>query len=337
MYPHLPIPTEIAFEPVNLCNAKCFCCPYSWLGEDKNYTSKKMSHEQIELLMNDFAGLLKKYNVAPWTAHIQPWRYSDPLVCKDLEMICEIADKNKIQVIITTNGISFTEKNCKIIDKYKHLIKKLNISIIGFNDKEIREQMGVNWEVTKQRLLKVKKDYPEVSKLMRIGLKHRDYQTIDNAMKSKLRNDFQRYTLGIVKVKTNWLNNRLGDGDGKWVEHKEFAINEKNFVQGCAMDFGKIFRRLEVLVDGSAVLCCDDVDGKTNYGNVFEIGIEGVWANLRNAHKLIFDKQYSKAKENLICNSCARARFKWNDSHKQGVVIQQTNVANQSNLSVTYS
>ena len=103
------------------------------------------------------------------------------------------------------------------------------------------------------------------------------------------------------------------------------------------MDFGKIFRRLEVLVDGSAVLCCDDVDGKTNYGNVFEIGIEGVWANLRNAHKLIFDKQYSKAKENLICNSCARARFKWNDSHKQGVVIQQTNVANQSNLSVTYS
>ena len=183
----------------------------------------------------------------------------------------------------------------------------------------------------------VKKDYPEVSKLMRIGLKHRDHQTIDNAMKSKLRNDFQRYTLGIVKVKTNWLNNRLGDGDGKWVEHKEFAINEKNFVQGCAMDFGKIFRRLEVLVDGTAVLCCDDVDGKTNYGNVFEIGIQGVWNNLRSAHKLIFDKTYSKAKENLICNTCARARFKWSDSHKQGVVVQQTNVANQSNLSVTYS
>ena len=87
MYPHLPIPTEIAFEPVNLCNAKCFCCPYSWLGEDKNYTNKKMSHDQINFLMNDFASLLKKHNITPWTAHIQPWRYSDPLVCKDLELI----------------------------------------------------------------------------------------------------------------------------------------------------------------------------------------------------------------------------------------------------------
>ena len=38
------------------------------------------------------------------------------------------------------------------------------------------------------------------------------------------------------------------------------------------MDFGKILRRLEVLVDGSAVLCCDDVDGKTNYGNVYQKG-----------------------------------------------------------------
>ena len=93
----------------------------------------------------------------------------------------------------------------------------------------------------------------------------------------------------------------------------------------------------KVLVDGTAVLCCDDVDGKTNYGNVFEIGIQGVWNNLRSAHKLIFDKTYSKAKENLICNTCARARFKWSDSNKQSVVAQQTNVANQSNLPVTYS
>ncbi len=337
MYPHLPIPTEIAFEPVNLCNAKCFCCPYSWLGEDKNYTNKKMSHDQINFLMNDFASLLKKHNITPWTAHIQPWRYSDPLVCKDLELILEIADANKIQVIITTNGISFTEKNCKIISKYKHLIKKLNISIIGFNQKEIQEQMGVNWEVTKQRLLKVKKDYPEISKMMRIGLKHKDYQIMDNSMKGRLRTDFQKYTLGLVKIKTNWLNNRLGDGDGKWWSSKDYPINKDNFVQGCAMDFGKILRRLEVLVDGSAVLCCDDVDGKTNYGNVFDIGIEGVWANLRKAHNLIFDKMYSKDKNNLICNTCARARFKWSENNKQGVINQQTTVANQSNLSLIYS
>ena len=57
---HFPIPTELVFEPINLCNAKCFCCPYSWLGEDKEYRSQKMSHEKIKFLLNDFASLLKK-------------------------------------------------------------------------------------------------------------------------------------------------------------------------------------------------------------------------------------------------------------------------------------
>ena len=45
MYPRLPIPTELSFEPINLCNAKCYCCPYSWLGESKEYRSQKMSRE----------------------------------------------------------------------------------------------------------------------------------------------------------------------------------------------------------------------------------------------------------------------------------------------------
>ena len=94
MHPLLPIPTELSFEPINLCNAKCYCCPYAWLGESKEYRGKKMSAEQIKKLMNDFASLLKKYKVKPWTAHVQPWRFSDPLVCPDLELILKIADEN---------------------------------------------------------------------------------------------------------------------------------------------------------------------------------------------------------------------------------------------------
>ena len=44
-YTKIPIPTFIAFEPINLCNAKCFCCPYTTLSEDKEYHGKKMSRE----------------------------------------------------------------------------------------------------------------------------------------------------------------------------------------------------------------------------------------------------------------------------------------------------
>ena len=34
-------PIEIEFEPLQICNAACFSCPYSWLKDEKGYTKKK--------------------------------------------------------------------------------------------------------------------------------------------------------------------------------------------------------------------------------------------------------------------------------------------------------
>jgi hypothetical protein len=318
---HFPIPTELIFEPINLCNAKCFCCPYSWLGKSKEYRSQKMSHEKIKFLLNDFASLLKKYKVAPWTAYIQPWRYSDPLVCPDLEMIFEFANKNQIEVILTTNGVSFTEKNCKIIQKYLHTVRQINISIIGFTEEEIKEWMGVSWQVTKARLIKVKNNYPDISKKMSVGIKHKE-QIVSDKRRQAIVNQVQSITLGKVKAKNEWMHNRMSSGDGVWTENKEFPITKTNFVQGCRMVYGKILRRMEVMVDGTAVLCCDDAEKLTNYGNVFELGIEKVWQNLRKEHDLIYNKEYSEKKQNLICNTCSRASFNWT-SKEQGELIQE--------------
>ncbi|MAP57027.1 MAG: hypothetical protein CL697_04750, partial [Chloroflexi bacterium] len=47
--------------------------------------------------------------------------------------------------------------------------------------------------------------------------------------------------------------------------------------------------------NGQAVLCCDDAEGKTNYGNIFEIGIEAAWNNMQKEHAVIYDKKYSEA------------------------------------------
>ena len=97
-----PIPTSLAFEPINLCNAKCFCCPYTEFSEDKTFTSQKMSVEQITQLIEDWAGLLKKHNIKPWSVSIIPWRYSDPLLNPHLDTVLQLADKHKINVALTT-------------------------------------------------------------------------------------------------------------------------------------------------------------------------------------------------------------------------------------------
>ena len=175
---HFPIPTELAFEPIQLCNAACFMCPYTWLSKDKEYRGVRMTREQIKILIEDYAALLKKYNANPWTTAITPWRYSDPLVCPDLEYILELANEHKMMVNITTNGVSFTEKNCKIIQKYLHLLDQITISVIGFDEAEIKEFMGVSWKVTKARLMKVKQNFPEISRKMVIGVKHKN-QKVD--------------------------------------------------------------------------------------------------------------------------------------------------------------
>ena len=44
-----------------------------------------------------------------------------------------------------------------------------------------------------------------------------------------------------------------------------------------------------------------------DYGNVFEIGVEGVWANLTQEHQRIYDQKFSDGKMNLLCNDCNRA------------------------------
>ena len=310
MTKHFLVPPELSFEPIQLCNATCFMCPYTWLSKDKEYRGKRMTKDQIKTLIEDYAQLLKRHNAKPWTAEITPWRYSDPLVCPDLEYIFELAHEHQLKVNLTTNGVSFTEKNCKIIQKYLECVDRIHISIIGYTQEEIKEFMGVNWNVTKARLMSVKKNYPEISRKMEIGVKHKN-QNVDKGKRREIATEIGKITLGRVKAKNTWMTNRMGAGDGVWMSGADFQINENNFVQGCSMVQGKIFRKMEILVDGTAVLCCEDATKITNYGNVFEEGIEKVWKNLREEILLIYSKTYSEAKKKLICNQCSRAKGTW--------------------------
>ena len=85
MYKEIPLPTSIAFEPINLCNAKCYCCPYTTLSEDKTYHGQLMTKGQLGTLLHDYGSLIKKYKVKDYTCAVSPWRYSDPLVQPNLE------------------------------------------------------------------------------------------------------------------------------------------------------------------------------------------------------------------------------------------------------------
>jgi len=325
MYREIPLPTSIAFEPINLCNAKCYCCPYTTLSEDKTYHGKAMTQEQLKLLLDDYGALIKKYQVKDYTCAINPWRYSDPLVQPNLEYIMELCNHYKIKVGLCTNGVSFTKKQCEILNKYIHLTGNIHMSVIGHTAEELWDFMKIKKDKTLQSLKFVKDNYPELSKKIRIGIKHKKQSSTAS---SETISEYQNVTLGKVKSKTNWVENRMGDGDGDWTKPYDLVINKDNYMQGCAMGGGRVLRQMEILVDGQTVLCCDDAEGKTNYGNVFEIGIEKAWQNLQKEHDIIYSKKYNEAKKNLICNTCSRGKFNgyWTQSMESKVISKQQGV-----------
>ena len=332
MYQPIPLPTSIAFEPINLCNAKCYCCPYTTLSEDKAYHGKQMTQEQIGTLLHDYGALIKKYQVKDYTCAISPWRYSDPLVQPNLEYIMELCDQYKIKIGLCTNGVSFTKKQCEILNKYIHLIGNIHMSVIGHTEEELWEFMKIKKDKTLNSLRFVKDYYPKLSKRIRIGVKHKKQSATAS---SETVAEYQNVTFGKVKSKTNWVENRMGDGDGDWTKPYDAVIDENNYMQGCAMGGGRVLRQMEIMVNGQAVLCCDDAEGKTNYGNVFEIGIEQAWQNLQKEHAIIYAKEYAESKKNLICNTCSRGKFKgqWTQpmeskllSRQQGVIDRIGNI-----------
>tara|TARA_R100000995_G_C3483046_1_gene125263 strand:- start:293 stop:1165 length:873 start_codon:yes stop_codon:yes gene_type:complete len=266
-----------------------------------------MTTEQITDLITQYGALVKKYKVPKYHCTISPWRYSDPLVQPNLPLIMQLADENNIGVKITTNAVSFTKKMCETLQSRLHILGKIHISVIGHTEQEVWDQMKVKKNKTLERLLFVKNNYPDISKKIQIGIKHKDnIRASDETMQQ-----YREVTLGRVMSKQEWMHNRLGDGDGVWHKPKHFDITPEQYIKGCSMSKGRITREMEIMVNGDVVLCCDDADGKTHYGNVFKDGLQNCWRQLQKEHELIYDKEYSDAKKQLICNTCSRGKFHW--------------------------
>jgi len=306
--PRLKFPTELNFEPIQLCNALCTTCPYPMLEKDSEYKGKKMSADQIFFLLSDFGNLLKKNNYSG-NAVVIPYRYSDPLICKDLNIIFELGKKFNFKVRLTTNGVSFKVNNSILINNFIDQIDdEINISVLGSTQEKVKKNMSVNLEVTMKRLANVKINYPVLASKIKIKLARMENTDEEENEFNKLSKDFKDIGFETFE-KRDWIHNRIIGS--------QYPQSENNFIAGCGLYNNKILRRIDVMMNGSVVLCNDVWESARNFGNVFQDGIEKIWnTKLLDEHKLIYNKKFSDSKKELICITCSRAQF---NNRKNGI------------------
>lgn len=295
-----PQPSDMEFEPIQLCNAKCSMCPYTELSQDSDYLGVRMPREKIVELLEGFAeasGSMK----ADAPIKINPFRYSDPLVCPDLDIILETAERLNLLVSLTTNGVSFTDAKCELLERYIHVLAPLiTISVIGANEEEIKENMALNLTTTLMRLEAMSKRNSPLVPMIRATLK----SPVDTEEKvAELYGLKARFdAIGVAaRVRHKWLVTNRCRGD-------ELVQSDDDFIMGCGLVDHKVLDRLSVNVFGDVVLCCNEAYSKKTYGNVFRQSIEEIWnGRLLEEHELIYGGRYSPEKNDLLCNTCDRA------------------------------
>ena len=299
--PRLRFPTELEFEPVQLCNAKCFCCPYSWLEEKEGYRGQKMSREQIEHFLSDFGETLHRHGYGGRTV-VNPFRYSDPLVCRDLDLVLSLARKFGFKVQIITNAVSFSGRNVELLESHIDCLTPLvRISVLGSNKEEIWSNMRVDLDLTMKKLQALSDSKSPLLPMLLVSLRVISGKDDERNRLEGLQTKLGRMGIRAI-IKDNWLENRI---EGEAIQQKQ-----DGFITGCGLWHNKLLRRLEVMVNGDVVLCDDDAEGRKVFGNVFEESIETIWNGpLRDEHRLIYDQTYSDKKQGLICQNCSRAEW----------------------------
>ena len=307
-----PFPTLLQFEPIQLCNAQCFCCPYPQLATDKSYTQQRMSEAKMEALLDDFGGIRTRHNYEG-KLRLHPFRYSDPSLLTDsLELILKKAKQHKLAIGFTTNGQNLTDNTIARLDQYAEFIEKISISFIGSSASEIRENMGLDIVKVTKNINKIK-ETKNLSKKLRITLRALK-DTKEEKQNLDLLEEIYSYNLNgtIKREASSWLQNRISeeisnDDSGTFLGPISDVESQSpdRYVVGCSK---YIYDRLEVDVKGNALLCCDDAYGLKHFGNVFIDGIDDVWERyITSEHRVINEKKYSKAKDALICAGCSRA------------------------------
>ncbi len=243
----------ISIEPYNLCNARCFMCPYQKMTRPK----VKMSMEFYRKIIDDcLANGIKSLNL---NFHNEP--FIDDLVFERIRY----AKSRGMKVAMYSNG-SLMNQNIigQILDSG---IDVIDFSFDGFSKKTYEEiRVNLNFEKTRDNILNL------INERNRRGLLKPGINMIFVKSKKNFHEvkDFNNFW----KDKADSVGFSLDDNRNETYNISQ-AVKKRNVTYPCR----KLWTELIVMSNGKVCLCCLDFDGKTILGDFNHQSLKEIWGN----------------------------------------------------------
>ena len=278
---------KVYIEITNVCNLSCSFCP-------------KTKREKKFLNIEEFRYRLQE--VKPYTKYLYFHLMGEPLLNPNLKQFLTIANEEGFKVNLTTNG-TLLNKNREILLAAESL-RQINISLHSFeaNDSE------VDFEEYLYNIIDFIQEANASSNIiisMRLwnldSYNLRGQNKLNSNIITILRDKFgYQYDLEEiisrdkkVKIRGNLYLNSAEKF--QWPDMDIDILGEKGFCHGLRDHFG-------ILVDGTVVPCCLDVEGNIPLGNIYDASLEYILSGERAEN--IYNGFSQRRRVEELCKRC---------------------------------
>lgn len=260
---------EVRIETTNKCNAKCVICPRKLLTRPLQ-TMDTGFFLDLLFQVNDLGAKM-----------ISPFGYGEPLLDPELDKKIGYCSSLGLKTFITTNA-SMLDPDL-VIRLLDAGLSKIRFSFHGVTQEQYEKAHGLNYQNVRRNII--------------------NFQCI-NKIKYANSCKIEITTIGtkeeIPLIKAQWPEVDLLE---VWKPHNWAGGKNYREIKRAKRTCNRPFRGpLQILVDGSLVICCFDFNGQMVIGNAHEKSIIEIlkgksFAKIRKAHEV-------GNMEGLLCENC---------------------------------
>jgi|TARA_R100000742_G_C4274042_1_gene93842 radical SAM protein with 4Fe4S-binding SPASM domain len=296
----------IQLDPNGLCNAGCWFCPISIIGNPKDQVNQ-MSIELFEKIIKNIIDL-KGTLINPNLHFIYGSHYNEVLLYRHFEVMLEVLNKYNLSLCLLTNGVPLTSQKIDLINKHQPAVSMIAINAPVYEKRLFEKRTGMK-EVLFDRLIEnihyAKNNLynPKIMMLHINGINHHSNITKLKKFPDLEVDEMQRQVeiakaiFPDIPITEQW---NLIDRAGLLKDVMKNNIPKGNVV-GCSTKRDTDW--LHISPQGDVFLCCNDFYMEHKYGNLNDYSIEEVWSSQKR-------KEVNQKAFNSICKECSAAIIK---------------------------